>query len=187
MFPCYPFSVYKPSVSVVLYQSLYVDYQVWFFVLFSVFCFNHSVLCYIALFMFTLKSLALGSAASACLCPQSLQLHMTALAPALRTSPRGAWHSCVAQQPASCNHYTSVTSHFHSVVRPVIFLGWCTPETGLQACFCMHRCLCHGVGGHLQHACSLRGLDNTPAALVHQLPRVGGCKSYTLHWPLLRG
>ena len=43
---------------------------------------------------------------------------------------------------------------------------------GFQACCGFYRCFCHGVGGHVQRACSLGSVDGAPAALAHQLPRV---------------
>ncbi len=44
--------------------------------------------------------------------------------------------------------------------------------TGLQACCGLHGCLRQGLGGHVQQACNVRGLDGSPTALAHQLPRV---------------
>ncbi len=35
-----------------------------------------------------------------------------------------------------------------------------------------HRCLCHGLGSHVQRACSCRALDRVPVAVAYQLPRV---------------
>ncbi len=44
--------------------------------------------------------------------------------------------------------------------------------TGLQACCGLHGCLRQGLGSHVQQACNVRGLDGSPTALAHQLPRV---------------
>ncbi len=46
--------------------------------------------------------------------------------------------------------------------------------SGLQARCGLHRRLRQGLGGHVQRACSVRGLDGSPTALAHQLPRVAG-------------
>ncbi len=37
---------------------------------------------------------------------------------------------------------------------------------------CVNRCLCHGLGSHVQRACSCRALDRVPVAVACQLPRV---------------
>ncbi len=46
--------------------------------------------------------------------------------------------------------------------------------TGLQAHCGLHGCLRQGLGGHVQRACSVGGLDGSPTALAYQLPRVAG-------------
>ncbi len=38
----------------------------------------------------------------------------------------------------------------------------------------VHRCLRQGLGGHVQQSCSVGGLDGSPTALAHQMPRVAG-------------
>ncbi len=41
-----------------------------------------------------------------------------------------------------------------------------------RACCSLHGCLCHRLGGHVQRAGSVRGVDGPPTTLAHQLPRV---------------
>ncbi len=65
-------------------------------------------------------------------------------------------------------------SNLHPVVRPFISSGRSAPGTGLQAGCGLHGCLRPGQGGHVQRACSVGGLDGSPTALVHQLPRIAG-------------
>ncbi len=60
------------------------------------------------------------------------------------------------------------------VIRPFVSSGRSAPGTGLQACCGLHGCLRQGLGGHVQWACSVGGLDGSPTALAHQLPRVAG-------------
>ncbi len=64
--------------------------------------------------------------------------------------------------------------NLHPVFRPFISLGRSAPGTGLQAGCGLHGCLRQGLGGHVQWACSVGGLDGSPTALAHQLPRVAG-------------
>ncbi len=45
-------------------------------------------------------------------------------------------------------------------------------ESRVQACCGFHGCFCHGLGGHVQWACSIGSVDGTSTALAHQLPRV---------------
>ncbi len=52
--------------------------------------------------------------------------------------------------------------------------GRSAPGTGLQARCGLHGCLRQGLGGHVQRACSVGGLDGSPTALAYQLPRVAG-------------
>ncbi len=70
--------------------------------------------------------------------------------------------------------HSSLPPNLHPVVRPFVPLGWSAPGTGLQACCGLHGCLRQGLGGHVQRACSVGGLDGSPTALAHQLPRVAG-------------
>ncbi len=70
--------------------------------------------------------------------------------------------------------HSSLPPNLHPVVRPFVPLGWSAPGTGLQARCGLHGCLRQGLGGHVQRACSVGGLDGSPTALAHQLPRVAG-------------
>ncbi len=69
--------------------------------------------------------------------------------------------------------HTGLPPNLRPVVRPFVSSG-STPGTGLQACCGLHGCLHHRLGGHVQWACSVGGLDGSPTALAHQLPRVAG-------------
>ncbi len=73
-----------------------------------------------------------------------------------------------------CPSHSSLPPNLHPVVRPFIPLGRSAPGTGLQAHCGLHGCLRQGLGGHVQQACSVGGLDGSPTALAHQLPRVAG-------------
>ncbi len=76
-----------------------------------------------------------------------------------------AWHS-----PGPS--YTGLPPNLQSVVRPCVSPGRSAPGTGLQACCGLHGCLYHRLGGHVQRAYSVSGMDRPPTALAHQLPRV---------------
>ncbi len=67
--------------------------------------------------------------------------------------------------------HTGLPPNLHPMVRPFVSSG-SAPGTGLQACYGLHGCLHHRLGGHVQRACSVGGLDGSPTALAHQLPRV---------------
>ncbi len=69
-------------------------------------------------------------------------------------------------------NHTGLPPNLHPMVRPCISPGRSAPGTGLQACCGLHRCLYHRLGGHARRACSIGGLDGSPTALTHQLPRV---------------
>ncbi len=84
--------------------------------------------------------------------------------------PRWAWQSGtlrVQVTPACRQTFTPWSDLF-------IPSGRSAPGTGLQARCGLHRRLRQGLGGHVQRACSVRGLDGSPTALAHQLPRVAG-------------
>ncbi len=70
--------------------------------------------------------------------------------------------------------HTGLPPNLHPVVRHFISPCRSAHETGLQACCGSHGCLHHRLGGHVQRACSVGGLDGPPTALAHQLPRVAG-------------
>ncbi len=55
---------------------------------------------------------------------------------------------------------------------PLFSSGRSSPRAGVPACCSLHGCLCHRLGGHVQRAGSVRGVDGPPTALAHQLPRV---------------
>ncbi len=82
----------------------------------------------------------------------------------------------VAERHTVGPSHSSLPPNLHPVVRPIIPSGRSAPGTGLQACCGLHGCLRQGLGGHVQRACSVGGLDGFPTALAHQLPRVAGCK-----------
>ncbi len=84
--------------------------------------------------------------------------------------PRWAWQSGTLAGPS----HSSLPPNLHPVVRPFIPSGRSAPGTGLQARFGLHGCLRQGLGGHVQRACSVGGLDGSPTALAYQLPRVAG-------------
>ncbi len=80
----------------------------------------------------------------------------------------------VAERHAEGPSHSSLPPNLHPVVRPFIPSGRSAPGTGLQARCGLHRRLRQGLGSHVQRACSVRGLDGSPTALAHQLPRVAG-------------
>ncbi len=84
--------------------------------------------------------------------------------------PRWAWQSGTlrVQVTPACRQTFTPWSDL-SFLR-----GRSAPGTGLQARCGLHGCLCQGLGGHVQRACSVGGLDGSPTALAHQLPRVAG-------------
>ncbi len=84
--------------------------------------------------------------------------------------PRWAWQSGTLAGPS----HSSLPPNLHPVVRPFIPSGRSAPGTGLQARCGLHGCLRQGLGGHVQRACSVGGLDGSPTALAYQLPRVAG-------------
>ncbi len=84
--------------------------------------------------------------------------------------PRWAWQSGTLAGPS----HSSLPPNLHPMVRPFVPLGRSAPGTGLRACCGLHRCLRQGLGGHVQRACSVGGLDGSPTALAYQLPRVAG-------------
>ncbi len=63
-------------------------------------------------------------------------------------------------------------SDLQPVVRACFSSGRSSPSASIQACCCINRCLCHGLGCHLQRACSCGALNRAPTAVACQLPRV---------------
>ncbi len=103
--------------------------------------------------------------------------HAAGAAPYETASTLAPWPSPevgVAERHAEGPSHSSLPSNLHPVVRPFIPSGRSAPGTGLQARCGLHRRLRQGLGGHVQWACSVRGLDGSPTALAHQLPRVAG-------------
>ncbi len=80
----------------------------------------------------------------------------------------------MAERHAAGPSHSSLPPNLHPVVRPFISSGRSAPGTGLQARCGLHGCLRQGLGGHVQRACSVGGLDGSPTALAYQLPRVAG-------------
>ncbi len=103
--------------------------------------------------------------------------HTAGAAPYETASTLALWPSPevgVAEQHAAGPSHSSLPPNFHPLVRPFISSGRSAPGTGLQARCGLHGCLRQGLGGHIQRACSVGGLDGSPTALVYQLPRVAG-------------
>ncbi len=103
--------------------------------------------------------------------------HATGVAPYETASTLAPWPSPevgVAARHALDQSYSGLPPNLHSMVRPFVSSGRSAPGTGLQAGCGLHGCLCQGLGGHVQRACSVGGLDGSPTALAHQLPRVAG-------------
>ncbi len=63
-------------------------------------------------------------------------------------------------------------SDLQPVVRSWFSSGRSSPSASIQVCCCINRCLCHGLGCHVQRACSCGALDRAPTAVACKLPRV---------------
>ncbi len=103
--------------------------------------------------------------------------HTAGAAPYETASTLAPWPSPevgVAERHAAGPSHSSLPPNLHPVVRPFIPSGRSVPGTGLQARCGLHGCLRQGLGGHVQRACSVGGLDGSPTALAYQLPRVAG-------------
>ncbi len=103
--------------------------------------------------------------------------HTAGAAPYETASTLAPWPSPevgVAERHAAGPSYSSLPPNLPPVVRPFIPSGRSAPGTGLQARCGLHGCLRQGLGGHVQWACSVGGLDGSPTALAYQLPRVAG-------------
>ncbi len=70
--------------------------------------------------------------------------------------------------------YPVLPPHLQPMVEPCFSSGRSSPSTSIQACCCINRCFYHGLGGHVQWACSCGALVRAPAAVAYQLPRVAG-------------
>ncbi len=64
--------------------------------------------------------------------------------------------------------------HLQPMVGPCFSSGRSSPSASIQACCCIDRCPYHGLGGHVQWACSCGALNSFPAAVAFKLPRVTG-------------
>ncbi len=103
--------------------------------------------------------------------------HTAGAAPYETASTLAPWPSPkvgVAERHAAGPNHSSLPPNLHPVVRPFIPSGRSAPGTGHQARCGLHGCLRQGLGGHVQRACSVGGLDGSPTALAYQLPRVAG-------------
>ncbi len=103
--------------------------------------------------------------------------HTAGAAPYETTSTLAPWPSpevAMAERHAAGPSHSSLPPNLHPLVRPFIPSGRSAPGTGLQARCGLHGCLRQGLGGHVQWACSVGGLDGSPTALAYQLPRVAG-------------
>ncbi len=68
--------------------------------------------------------------------------------------------------------YPVLPSDLRPVVGSCFSSGRSSPRASIQACCCVNRCLGHGLGSHVQWACSCRALDRVPVAVAYQLPLV---------------
>ncbi len=78
----------------------------------------------------------------------------------------------VATRHVPSGNHSGMPPNIQPMVRPLVSSGRSSPRAGVPACCSLHRCLCHRLGGHVQRAGSVRGVDGPPTALAHQLPRV---------------
>ena len=97
----------------------------------------------------------------------------TASALASRPSPEMG----MATGHAPSDHHSGLPPILHPVVGPLVPMGRHAPRTGVQTCCCVNRCLCHGLGCHVQRACCFRLLDRSPTSVACQLPRVASSTS----------
>ncbi len=100
--------------------------------------------------------------------------HTTGAAPYETASTWPSPEVGMAERHAAGPSHSSLPPNLHPVVRPFIPSGRSAPGIGLQARCGLHGCLRQGLGGHVQRACSVGGLDGSPTALAYQLPRVAG-------------
>ncbi len=103
--------------------------------------------------------------------------HAAGAAPYETASTLAPWPNSevgVAERHTAGPSQSSLPPNLHPVVRPFVPSGRSAPETGLQARCGLHGCLRQGLGGHVQRACSVGGLNGSPTALAYQLPRVAG-------------
>ncbi len=63
-------------------------------------------------------------------------------------------------------------SDLQPVVGNCFFSGRSPSRASCPGCCYINRCLCHGLGSHVQQVCSCEALDWAPTAVAHKLPRV---------------
>ncbi len=63
-------------------------------------------------------------------------------------------------------------SDLQPVVEIAFFRAGVLRGQVVQACCYINRCLCHGLGSHVQQVCSCEALDWAPTAVAHKLPWV---------------
>ncbi len=73
----------------------------------------------------------------------------------------------VATRHVPSGNHSGMPPNLQPVVRPLVSSGRSSPRAGVPACCCLHGCLCHRLGGHVQRAGSVRGVDGPPTALAH--------------------
>ncbi len=100
--------------------------------------------------------------------PARLASYETASALASWPSPEMG----VATRHVPSGNHSGMPPNLQPVVRPLVSSGRSSPRAGVPACCSLHGCLCHRLGGHVQRAGSVRGVDGPPTTLAHQLPRV---------------
>ncbi len=100
--------------------------------------------------------------------PARLASYETASALASWPSPEMG----VAMRHVPSGNHSGMPPNLQPVVRPLVSSGRSSPRAGVPACCSLHGCLCHRLGGHVQRAGSVRGVDGPPTTLAHQLPRV---------------
>ncbi len=100
--------------------------------------------------------------------PARLASYETASALASWPSPEMG----VATRHVPSDNHSGMPPNLQPVVKPLLSLGRSSPRAGVPACCSLHGCLCYRLGGHVQRAGSVRGVDGPPTALAHQLPWV---------------
>ncbi len=73
--------------------------------------------------------------------------------------------------------YKFLPSDLQPMVGSCFSSGRSSPSASVQACCCINGCLCHGLGSHVQRACSCGALDRAPTAVAYQLPRSMACSA----------
>ncbi len=97
--------------------------------------------------------------------PARLASYETASALASWPSPEMG----VATRHVPSGNHSGMPPNLQPVVRPLVSSGRSSPRAGVPACCSLHGCLCHRLGGHVQRAGSVRGVDGPPTTMAHQL------------------